>query len=103
MLKSPGSREISGLCLPGLEEQPELPWLPTSGHSLTASSNRGLPLQIAVRPGSYRPVPVANPHWFLEPMVSSRPRPVRSSESVFVVPARYGRIVGAGTVWIAGL
>jgi len=54
-LKSPWSREISDLCLPEPGEQLE-PFLPpTSRHSLTASSNCGLPLQIAVHPGSYPP------------------------------------------------
>ena len=72
-------------------------------HSLTAASNCGLPLQIAVHPGSSLLTVVGGLCPFLVLHVSSGPRPVRSSESVFNAPSQYGRTAGAGTASSVGL
>ena len=102
-LKSPGNWEISGLCPLQLGGQLGPSWLPTSRHSLTASSNCGIPLQITVRPVSCLPVLVRGLHPSLVLRVSSSLRLVRSSESVSTDAARYGRTAGAGIASSAGL
>lgn len=63
-MKSPGSLEVSDLCLPGPGEQPEQPSLPKMGHWLVESVNSSA-LPILMHPGSpwlnLPPTPLKSP------------------------------------------
>jgi hypothetical protein len=103
IINSPGSRKISGLLLQEPGQQLAASWLQTSKHSLTASSNCGLPLQIIVCPGSSCPVPPVTRRLSLPPGFSSWLCPVHSSEYVLDVIARYDGTAGARIASSVGL
>ena len=88
-LTSPGSRDISGLCLLEPREQLVLPWPPTLEYWLAASSILKPPYQISVHPGSLLPVPRIASCLFLWQWVSAWLPPFYLSETVFCSQFQY--------------
>ena len=97
-MKHPGTGDISGCCLRASEGPQELPRLPLSADSVTASSNRGLLLPIAGHGGSSQGAPRGVVHWVPPPLVCCSLRQDRFPIVESRPPYRYLGLPEVGTI-----